>query len=339
MAKNKKNIEAEAVVDNAVDTQLENVEINENGEAAIVQLKPRKLKRRLKYQDRYAIAGFFFALPFIIGFALFKLAPLVVSLQLSFSQWLDTFARNMQWVGWYNYYNLFTAANGRLTLACTEYITGTLLELPVINISSFFFAILLNRKMPGQSTYRAIFFLPVLIGSGYAYDIMAQYMSEGLRITVPSSFLYYLGGPDVVTYVTDFFDVFVSTLWKTGVQVLLYLTGLQGISKTLYESAYCDGATEWEQFWKITLPMMTPTILLCMIYTLIIKHSDASNPFASYYMSKANVSGSVDPEMTAIYSGHDLATVTWVYAAISILFIVVVFLIMNPIIKKNGGRD
>lgn len=342
MAKNKKkDIEteieavntAEVEVDAENTVQSDDVRINENGTAAIVQAKPRRGKR-LKYQDRYAIAGLIFSLPFIIGFAAFKLAPLVVSLQLSFSQWIDPVIKNMQWVGWYNYYDLFTDTEGRLVEACSTYITSTLIELPVVNVLAFFFAILLNRKMPGQSTYRAIFFLPVLIGSGYAYNIMSEYMADGLRIAVPGGFLYYLGGSEVVSYVMTFFDTFVSALWKTGVQVLLYLTGLQGISKTLYESAYCDGATEWEQFWKITLPMMTPTILLCLIYTLIIKHSDASNPFASYYMT-TGASDAAHP----IYTGHELATVSWVYAALSIAFILLVFLIMNPIIKKNGGRD
>lgn len=337
MAKNKeKNIESEVETIQINETEVENVQISESGEAAIVQSKPRKKKMRLKYQDRYAIAGVIFALPFIVGFAVFKLAPLIVSLQLSFSQVTSMDPYTMQWNKdlLFNYHDMFfnTTYDGRLLTACITYVKDTIIELPVVNILAFFFAILLNKKMPGQSTYRAIFFLPVLIGSGYAYNIMSQYMSDGLRISVPGGFLYYLGGSEVVGYVWEFFDVFVSALWKTGVQVLLYLTGLQGISKTLYESAYCDGATEWEQFWKITLPMMTPTILLCLVYTLIIKHSDASNPFASYYM---NVPGSDE----IIVSNQKLAVVSWVYTLLSIVFIGVVFLIMNPIIKKNGGRD
>lgn len=344
---NKKNIETEIESVNTIDinavaddTPMDDIQISENGTAAIVQPKTRK-KRRMKYQDRYAIAGLIFALPFILGFAIFKLAPMLVSLQLSFSYVSDG-ADTMQWVGWYNYYDLFVRdTNGRLIETCTSYITSTIIELPVVNVLAFFFAILLNRKMPGQSTFRAIFFLPVLVGSGYAYNIMSSYMTDGLRITVPSGFLYYLGGTEVVSYVMTFFDTFVSALWKTGVQVLLYLTGLQGISKTLYESAYCDGATEWEQFWKITLPMMTPTILLCLIYTLIIKHSDATNPFASYYMNTGSLDELVSKygDYGTVYSTNMLATVSWIYALLSIAFILVIFLIMNPIIKKNGGRD
>ena len=330
----KNNVETEVVT--------EMVEINETvdviqGETAVLAPK-RKKRRKLKYQDRYAIAGFLFALPFIIGFAVFKLAPLAVSLQLSFSQWSSgAVQKSMQWVGWYNYIKLFTASDGRLVNACVEYATSTLVQLPVINISAFFFAILLNRKMPGQSTFRAIFFVPVLIGTGYAYDTLQAYMSEGLNIAIPGGLLYYVGGSEMVDYITKFFNVFVTTLWKTGVQVLLYLTGLQGISKTLYESAYCDGATEWEQFWKITLPMMTPTILLCLVYTIIIRFNDTDNPFSSYYMLTQSTIDSAETNGPA--TGAELAAVSWVYALISIVFIAIIFLIMNPIIKKNSGRD
>lgn len=325
---------------NSVKNDMETVELNEvsvQGDTAVIMPKVKK-RKKLKYQDRYAIAGFLFSLPFIIGFAIFKLAPLAVSIQLSFSQWsAGAVQRSMQWVGWYNYVTLFTESSGRLVNACAEYITSTLVQLPVINISAFFFAILLNRKMPGQATFRAIFFIPVLIGTGYAYDTLQAYMSEGLNISVPAGLLYYVGGSEMVEYINTFFTTFVNTLWKTGVQVLLFLTGLQGISKTLYESAYCDGATEWEQFWKITLPMMTPTILLCLVYTIIIRFNDTDNPFSSYYMITQATADSVKDNGPV--SGPNLAVVSWVYALISIVFIAVIFLIMNPIIKKNSGRD
>lgn len=321
------------------ENDAQQIEIDASGEAAVAAVKPKKKRtKKLKFQDRYAIAGFLFVLPFIIGFALFKLAPLIVSIQLSFSQYTGSSAvrPSMQWVGWHNYVSLFTDPNGRLTNACTSYITSTLMQLPVINISAFFFAILLNRKMPGQSTYRAIFFIPVLIGTGYAYDALSNYIGSGLNVSIPYGLLYYIGGPEVIDYITQFFQTFITTLWKTGVQVLLFLTGLQGISKTLYESAYCDGATEWEQFWKITLPMMTPTILLNLVYTLIIRFNDTDNPFASYYITKQDSTGTA---ADAVVSGPNLATVSWVYALISLAFIVIVFLIMNPIIKRTSGRD
>lgn len=329
MKKDKKSIKQDEVIENVVDQEIN------AGDVAVIAPKGKKTRKKLRYQDKYAMVGFLFILPFIIGFAMFKLAPLAVSFQLSFSIVPEGTVFGMQWVGWANYTRLFTETSQRLMNTCVNYATTTLLQLPVINIASFFFAILLNRKMPGQSTYRAIFFIPVLIGTGYAYDVLSAYMSKGLNISVPGDLLYYLGGSDMVKYVMQFFNTFVNTLWKTGVQILLYLTGLQGISKTLYESAYCDGATEWEQFWKITLPMMTPTILLCLVYTLIIRFNDVDNPFSSYYVARAV---EVDAA-TAPVSGANLAAVSWVYALISVVFILIVFFIMNPIIKKNGGKE
>lgn len=338
MEDNNNSIQTNAETETLAEEQVVEVEATiVEGDTAVLAPKKRK-SRKLKYQDRYAIAGFLFALPFIIGFAVFKLAPLIVSFQLSFSQWTSgAVSKSMQWVGWYNYIYLFTESSGRLVNACVSYVTSTLLQLPVINISAFFFAILLNRKMPGQSTFRAIFFIPVLIGTGYAYDTLSTYMSQGLSLSIPGGLLYYLGGSEMVEYITTFFHTFVTTLWKTGVQVLLFLTGLQGISKTLYESAYCDGATEWEQFWKITLPMMTPTILLCLVYTIIIRFNDTDNPFASYYFITQSTTESTVTQ--GPLSGPELATVSWVYALISIIFVAIVFLIMNPIIKRNSGRD
>ncbi len=316
------------------------IEIPVDSNGGIVSPLQRKKRRfSLKYQDRYALTGFICILPFLIGFALFKLAPLVVSLQLSFSHWAGSngaVTKAMQWVGWGNYTNLlFNDVEGRLAATCSEYFTSTLLQLPIINISAFLFAILLNKKIPGQSAYRAIFFVPVLIGSGYAYEVLKNYISEGLSISIPRQLVFYMVGEQGLTYVSSFFETFVMTLWKTGVQTLLYLTGLQGISKSLYESAYCDGATEWEQFWKITLPLMTPTIFLCMIYTIIIRFNDTDNPFSDYFILKF---GATDSNGT-LAAGGELAAVAWTYAAISIVFILLVFLIMNPIIKKCSGRD
>ncbi len=334
------NINEAAVAEEVITEQAEEA-VENVGEVISGKKKnkapKRSLVQKLKYQDRYAIAGFLFALPFILGFAFFKLAPLVVSLQLSFSLWgSGSLEKSMQWVGLNNYINLFTQS-ARLTNACTEYATSTLLQVPIVNISAFFFAILLNRKMPGQATFRAVFFIPVLVGSGYAYDTLQSMLSGGLSITIPGGLLYYLGGSEMVEYIMTFFQTFTSTLWKTGVQILLFMTGLQGISKTLYESAYCDGATEWEQFWKITLPMMTPTILLCFVYTIIIRFSDSDNPFASYFFYTQ--SSMEDAAAMGPVIGPELAAVSWVYALISLLFIAIVFIIMNPIIKKNSGRD
>lgn len=331
-------------VENAPEESM-NIEVNGNGEAVIAEgqlPKFRKKKSKLNNQDRYALAAFLFILPFVIGFAVFKLAPCIISIQMSFSTVVNKVHYSMQWIGWYNYVNQFTA-NTRLLTSLASMITSTAIQLPVINISAFFFAILLNKEIKGRGFFRAVFFFPVVIGTGYALEKLMSNSGSGITSTIklPSELLKYFG-EDFETYVASFFTTFTTTLWKTGVQILLFLTGLQGIPYTLYESAYCDGATEWEQFWKITLPMMTPTILLCLVYTLIARFNDSDNPMRSYFVSDI-VSGTFLTEnelaLRGVLTDGPLAAVSWVYAIVSMILIGIVFLIMKPIIKKTTGGD
>ena len=333
----------ENIADTSVNAESVNVEVTGGGEAVITEQPPMRAKKnRMNNQDRYALAAFVFILPFIIGFAVFKLAPCIISIQLSFSTIVNPMHNSMQWVGWYNYLNQFTS-NTRLITSLTSMITSTAIQLPVINISAFFFAILLNKEIKGRGFFRAVFFFPVVIGTGYALQKLMSNSGSGVASTIklPGELLKYLGD-DFEKYVATFFTTFTTTLWKTGVQILLFLTGLQGIPFTLYESAYCDGATEWEQFWKITLPMMTPTILLCLVYTLIARFNDSDNPMRSYYVSDI-VSGTFMQEsekaLYGVLTGADQAAVSWVYAIVSMILIGIVFLIMRPIIKKTTGGD
>ena len=331
-------------IENAPEESVE-IEVGSNGEAVIASDNApvlKKKKSRLNNQDRYALAAFLFILPFLIGFAVFKLAPCIVSLQLSFSTVVNKVHYSMQWVGWYNYVNQFTA-NTRLLTSLASMITSTAIQLPVINISAFFFAILLNKEIKGRGFFRAVFFFPVVIGTGYALERLMNNAGSGITSTIalPTELLQYLG-TNIEEYVTTFFTTFTTTLWKTGVQILLFLTGLQGIPYTLYESAYCDGATEWEQFWKITLPMMTPTILLCLVYTLIARFNDSDNPMRNYFISDLGSGQFVQDgyqELYGVLTDGPLAAVSWVYAIVSIILIAIVFLIMKPIIKRSTGSD
>ena len=335
--------------------------VAEAAPAAAKKAKKKSKNERFVFtnQDRYALAGFIFVLPFLLGFAFFKLAPFIVSIRMSFSVVVDNLTFSMQNVGWYNYVKLFTADTQFITVL-TSTVTSSLIELPIINISAFFFSILLNLDIKGRGFFRAVFFFPVILGTGVAMQkIMSGGGMEGASdatndsavqgavggeagevdtsmtsgIQVPKELLQYFGD-DVLEIVTSFMNVFVRTLWKTGVQTLIFLTGLQNISPSLYESAYCDGATQWEMFWKITLPMMTPMILVNMVYTVIARIMDSDNPISIYFLNRQGSAGS----STVLEQGK-LAAIGWVYAVFVFLLIGVIFLLMRPIIKKTTGRD
>ena len=132
-----------------------------------------------------------------------------------------------------------------------------------------------------------VFFLPVVLGSGI---VMEQLLGQGLNnelmemvrklILTPGVQLYL--GNNIVDMVSVFLANITLVMWKSGVQILLILGGIQSISPSLYESAKIDSATEWEMFWKITLPMLTPILLITIVYTIVDSFADSTNQIIEY---------------------------------------------------------
>ena len=186
-----------------------------------------------------------------------------------------------EWVGLKNYeYIFFYDINFIPTFLQVVY--DTLLNTPLCMVFSLVIAILINRKMVGRGFFRTAFFIPVLLGSGYIMKQLLGMGVDGTTITtgimVPK-LISDLLGVSITTVVQGFLDRITVVLWKSGVQIVLFLAGLQGISGPLYEAARVDGATEWEMFWKITLPMITPIILMNIVYTIVAFSPTAQTPW------------------------------------------------------------
>lgn len=159
------------------------------------------------------------------------------------------------------------------------------LNTPLILIFSLFFAVLLNQKFHGRVLARAIFFLPVILASG----IIASIENGDLMQSVVRSASDSTGGglsviknlelttlliesglsPTVVQYLTGAVSRIYEIVSQSGVQILIFLAGLQSISPSLYEAAKIEGSTGYEAFWKITFPMIGPLILTNLVYTII----------------------------------------------------------------------
>ena len=159
-------------------------------------------------------------------------------------------------------------------------------------------AVLLNQKMAGRAVFRAIFFIPVILSTGLMEDIAAQntlsgYMdsAEGIddgsgqstaseivsTMDVEQMFQGMAVGQGLVTYVSQAINNIYDIVNRSGVQMLIFLAGLQSISPAIYESVQIDGATSWETFWKITFPMISPMILVNAVYTVIDSFTTDSN--------------------------------------------------------------
>ena len=187
-------------------------------------------------------------------------------------------------------------------------------QLPVIIVFSLFIAVLLNRDFRGRTIVRSIFFLPVIIASSVALGLMQtdsvadMYLSGAMggmavRSTQLSALLLNMGVSEtLVNTVSGMTNDIFSLAWKSGIQILLFLAGLQTIPPQTYEAASIEGATTWQTFWKITVPQLTPITVLIFVYTVIDSFTDYANPYIKLMLENIqNVNISYASAMAWIY--------------------------------------
>ena len=245
------------------------------------------MKRRSKYeglQKRKAIAGYLFILPFIIGFLAFMVKPFFQSLYMSFCdvQVGPGGFTNVYW-GLKNFVEAFTV-DLTFTRLLTEELTRMAINVPAIIVFSFFAALLLNQEFKGRAFVRGVFFLPVILSSGvilgveYDNPIMAQMrdvieMEGATGVSITDTIKEVLNvsgvGNSVFKVVFDIIDRIYDVVLASGIQIIIFLSGLQTISKSMYEAASIEGCTSWESLWKITFPMISPLLLVNLVYTIV----------------------------------------------------------------------
>ena len=229
--------------------------------------------------------------------------------------------------------------------ALTNGITSLIVDIPTILLFSLFIAILLNQKMIGRAAFRAIFFIPVILSTGLIADIDAgnaltnMMGQEGGAIDTGAGtnaaaeivsaadlqnlFNNMIVGSELATYVTDMVNNIFDIVNRSGVQMLIFLSGLQGISPAIYESCQIEGASAWETFWKITLPMISPMILVNAVYTIIDSFTSESNEVMNYIAEVYATPG----------SGNVLSSaMSWMYFLIVILIVAIVAGIFSSVV-------
>lgn len=257
--------------------------------------KKQNGKWRLSLTGKEAVSGLLFIIPFLIGFFFIFLPLIVESLQFSFSDMQVTsegyvLTRTSNH-GLGNYIKAF-AIDPDFNLMLLSSIGQILVQVPLVLIFSFFAANLLNQKFHGRTAARSIMFLPVIISSGViialeSSDLLVSTMSEttdlsggelASALNVMGFLTEYTALPAAVisllaTAVQGLYDIVIAS----GVQILIFLAGLQSISPSLYEASSMEGATQWENFWKITFPMISPLILVNSVYTVIDLFTNENN--------------------------------------------------------------
>jgi len=240
---------------------------------------------RLTLRQRNAIYGYLFISLWLIGTIVFFLLPLVRNFSLSLTDArLSTIRENnYQFIGFGNYLEAFSV-DIEFVPYLLETMNNLIVDVPFILAFSLAAAMLAIQRVPGSTVFRAIFFLPVVIGSavvvGRMFDQLGNQMvlfrGEGVQ-----QFLYLYLGENLPNFLF-FLNRSVFVLWRSGVQILIFIAGLKSIDPSLYEVAQVDGASPWGQFWKITLPMLSPVILINIVYTIIDSFTDYFNTVLRY---------------------------------------------------------
>ena len=244
----------------------------------------KKQKKTLAgLQKRKAISGYIFISPFLIGFAVFMVKPLLQSLYMSFCN-VEIAAGVINPVftkiDQYKYaLTIDPQFNQLLVQEFTRMLTNSL----AIMVFSFFVALILNQEFKGRALVRAIFFLPVILSSGVILgletnnSLMAQMQTDineavsGISITATVESLLRTAnvGTKLFEQVFSIIDGIYDVAIASGIQIIIFLSGLQTISSSMYEAADIEGCTAWESLWKITFPMISSMFLVNWVYTII----------------------------------------------------------------------
>ena len=290
---------------------------------------------------RNARIGTLFILPFIIGFCVFMAKPLVESFWFSFNdvKLVPGQGYTQSWVGINNYKHALLVDpeyNKYLVEEVGQMIINTIATL----VLSFVIAVILNQEFKGRVLCRAIFFLPVILSSGVLpgiehqnefYDMMAGMAeavegSSGINISQALQDLLSVSGTarEFFDIVFKMIDSIYDIVMASGIQIIVFLSGLQSISPSLYEAADVEGCSAWEGFWKITFPMVSPLLLVNCIYTII-----------DFFMKNDNKVMELIYQVT--YQDFKFgvsAAMSWLYFAIALAFIGISSFIISKAVKS-----
>ncbi len=282
--------------------------------------------KKQKLRLRESAVGLAFISPWVIGFITLTLYPVIYTVYLSFNEVIlsATDGIKTQFIGLENFRRAITQ-DEFLYNQVSEYVSQMIVLVPLIIVLSLVIALLINGKFRGVGFFRTVFFLPVIITSG---PVINNFISQGVATvdfsislsslfdTLPKVLL------DAISYLTENFIII---LWFSGVQILVYLSGLKKIDGYVYEAAKIDGAGKWETFWKITLPLINAMVVVNVVYTVVTQSLFALNPIVI----------KINEEMNNVQTGYGYSASL---AVIYTLLIMVTLAIFVTVFYSKKGR-
>jgi ABC-type sugar transport system permease subunit len=290
---------------------------------------------RMIRKRREMFTGYMFVLPWMIGFLLFMAYPIYFSLHMSFHKVLITSdGIKTDFIGWDNFKYAFLS-DPKYMEELIMFTKSVVFMIPIVVVFAMMVALLINQPIKFKGLFRAIFFLPVVITSG---EVVKELFSQGAA-SIPIVERY-----GIVQFIEAnlssswsepiivIIQQLIVILWYSGVQILIFLAGLQKVNSQIYEAASIDGASPWEIFWKITLPSIKPFILVNIVYTTVDLFTNSLN----------DVIALIKEHMFKINTGFGYATgLAWIYFMLIFIILLLVFVIFgrnedyNP---RKAGR-
>ncbi|MBQ8780377.1 MAG: sugar ABC transporter permease [Oscillospiraceae bacterium] len=297
-------------------------------------------KLYMSYEKKKGLYGYGFIALWFVGALMFFIIPVCQSFFYSFNDVKpETGYLDKKWVGIANYKRAFmTDPSFRQDLITA--LENMAFNLPVIIIFSLFVAIIINQKFRGRTFARAVFFLPVIIATGPVYAIItgnldtngnnsAEQFSTMFEADMVDQLLEFVGiygfNETFTELLTTLTSDILNLVWKCGIQIIIFLSALQGIPTSAKEAASIEGATAWEFFWKITLPYISPMILVNIVYTVIDAFTDPTNEVMIRVLD-------VQSDWQYGYS----AALAWSYFGIILVALGIIFAIMNKLVWYEG---
>ena len=233
--------------------------------------------------------GYAFLMPWLIGFVCFSLGPVLASLYLSFTKF--DLLRPAQWIGADNYVRMFTA-DARFWQSLKVTFSYMLMEVPLKLAFALLVAVVLDKAIRGGALYRALFYIPSLLGGSVAIAVLWRQLFEG-NGTLNQILLWlfnYKGPSWIANPDTAIYTLVLLAVWQFGSPMIIFLAGLRQIPQDLYEAASMDGAGTWRKFRKITLPLLAPVIFFHMVLQII----EGFKAFTPAYVVSGGTGGPID---------------------------------------------
>ena len=290
----------------------------------------------MSYERKKGLYGYGFIAIWFIGSLMFFIIPVIQSFWYSFHDVTPDVGQLIKkWVGIENFRRAF-AIDPDFRVNLTSVLGDTAWQTPIILIFSLFVAIIINQEFKGRTFARAVFFLPVIVATGPVYAIItgnlstsgtadAEQFSSMFSANMVDELLEFVGiygfSDNLTKILSTMTSDILNLVWKCGIQIIVFLAALQGIPASAKEAANIEGATAWEFFWKITLPYVSPMILVNLVYTIIDTFVATDNKV-----------------MTQVLQIQDdwkyglSAAMAWSYFIIVLVVVGIIFAIMNKIV-------